>query len=309
MASPMLARLWRAAYLLLTLAVLLWSANFVVGRAFSAVIPPVSLAFWRWVGASLLVLGFAWPHLLRDLPVLLRHWPRMLLLAAVGVSTFNTCAYIGLQTTTAINGVLLQSSMPVIILVFTFVFFHERPSAAQLAGVALSLAGVTAIITQGAPLAIMDLAVNPGDGWIMVATIAYAAYSALLRLRPPVHPLSFLAACFVIGTILLLPFYLIELASGRVLHLDGPTAIVILYVAIGPSFLSYLFYNRGIELLGANRAGQFMYLVPAFGTLMAVIFLGESLHAYHAVGIALIALGVALASRRAVKKAMSPVPS
>jgi drug/metabolite transporter (DMT)-like permease len=302
-------RLWRAAYLLLFLAVLFWSANFVVGRAYSTVIPPVALAFWRWVGASLLVLPFAWPHLARDLPLLLRCWPRMLLFAAVGVSTFNTCAYIGLQTTTAIHGVLLQSAMPVVILVFTFLFFHERPRAAQLFGVLLSLAGVLAIITEGRPASLLDLALNPGDIWILAATIAYAAYSALLRLRPPVHPLSFLAGSFVLGTLLLVPFYLLERASGRVLTLDQPTMIVIAYVAIGPSLLSYLFYNRGIELLGANRAGQFMYLVPALGSLFAVLFLGEAVRIYHFAGLACIVAGISLASRRALTPRESPAPS
>jgi drug/metabolite transporter (DMT)-like permease len=251
----------------------------------------------------------AWPHLPRDLPILLKHWPRMLLLSAVGVSTFNTCAYIGLQTTTAINGVLLQSAMPLIIIVFTFLFFRERPSLPQVLGVLLSLFGVAEIITAGTPLALLDLSFNAGDVWILVATLAYAAYSALLRLKPAVHPLSFLAATFVVGTILLLPVYLLEVSTGRVLHIDMATAIVLLYVATGPSFLSYLFYNRGIELLGANRAGQFMYLVPAFGTLLAVVFLGESFRAYHALGIALIAGGIALASRHVVRRAMSPVPS
>ena len=303
------ARLWRAAYLLLVLAVLFWSANFVVGRAFAAIIPPVALAFWRWVGASLLVLPLALPHLGRDLPLLLRYWPRMLLLAAIGVSTFNTCAYIGLQTTTAIHGVLLQSAMPVVILVFTFLFFREKPRLAQILGVVLSLAGVLAIITEGRPQMALDLALNTGDVWILAAILAYAAYSSLLRLRPPVHPLSFLAASFVLGTLILVPFYLLELASGRVLTLDAPTAAVIAYVAIGPSFLSYLFYNRGIELLGANRAGQFMYLVPAFGSLFAVIFLGETLRLYHLAGIALIAAGIALASRGSLTRRASPAPS
>jgi drug/metabolite transporter (DMT)-like permease len=309
MGSDIATRLWRAAYLLLTLAVLFWSANFVVGRAFSAVIPPISLAFWRWFGASCVVLVFGWRHIARDLPVLLRHWPRMLLLAAVGVATFNTCAYIGLTMTTAINGVLLQSAMPVIIIVFTFAFFQERPNLAQLVGVVLSLLGVAEIVTSGTPTAIRDLSFNPGDVWILVATIAYAAYSALVRLKPAVHPMSFLAGCFVPGTIILLPFYFWELSTGRVLQLDGATAIVLLYVATCPSFLSYLLYNRGIELLGANRAGQFMYLVPVFGTILAVIFLGERFQMFHAVGIALIAGGIVLASRKPVMRTASSAPS
>jgi len=309
MANGIAARLWRAAYLLLLLAVLFWSANFILGRAFAAVIPPISLAFWRWVGASLLVLPFAWPHLSRDLPLVWRFWPRMLLLSAIGVSTFNTCAYIGLQTTTAIHGVLLQSAMPVVILIFTFLFFGERPKLAQILGVVLSIAGVLAIISEGRGQALLDLALNRGDIAILIAILAYGAYTALLRIKPPMHPLSFLAATFVIGTLLLLPFYLWELSTGRVLTLDGPTMMVIAYVAIGPSLLSYLFYNRGIELLGANRAGQFMYLVPAFGSLFAVIFLGEALRLYHVAGIALIAVGVSLASRRSLRQAASPAPS
>jgi drug/metabolite transporter (DMT)-like permease len=303
MRSALAARLWRAAYLLLFLAVLFWSANFVVGRAFALVIPPISLAFWRWVGATLLVMSFALPHVKRDLPVILRYWPRMLLLGAIGVSCFNSFAYIGLQTTTAINGVLLQSTMPVVILLCTFLFFRERPSSAQLVGVLLSMLGVLFIVARGRPLDLMHLGFHGGDAWIIAAILTYGAYSALLRIKPPMHPLSFLAATFLAGTLFLVPFYLWELSTGRRIPLEPATRAVVAYVAIGPSLLSYLFYNRGIELLGANRAGQFMYLVPAIGSILAVIFLGESFEIYHAVGIGLIAAGVTLATRKPARAA------
>jgi drug/metabolite transporter (DMT)-like permease len=289
---------WRSPYFLLVFTVLAWSGNFVVGRAVHASVPPIALAFWRWFGALVLVIFFAWPHLRRDWPVLWRHRWSLLLLSAFGVAAFNTCIYLGLQTTTAINALLLQSVMPVAIFAASFALFGERVGLAQLLGLVVSLVGVVVIISHGDPLALAELGLNRGDAWVVAAVVAYALYSALLRRRPAVHPLSLVASTFAIGTAILLPLAIGERLAGRTAVLEPATFLAIGYVAVFPSLLAYLAYNRGVELIGANRAGQFVHLMPAFGSLLAVLFLGETFHLFHAAGLALIATGIVLSSQR-----------
>lgn len=290
----MLDLAWHAPRLLLTLAVLFWSGNFVIGRAVHAAVPPVALAFWRWTVAFGLVFVLARPHLRRDVPILREYLLPVLLLSATGVAAFNTLVYIGLHTTTAVNALLLQSFMPLAILATAWVLFRERTRAVQFAALALSVAGVAIIVGRGSPAAVFRLSFNAGDGWVLLAVFCYALYSVLLRRRPPVHPLSLIAAMFAIGSALLLPLYLAETMLFEPLRPTPAAVAAIAYVAFFPSLLSYLFYNRGVELLGAARAGQFVHLMPVFGALLAFIFLGERLHAFHAAGIALIAAGLVL---------------
>lgn len=284
-------------YLLLVLATLFWSGNFVLGRAVRAEVPPVGLAFWRWTTGSILIIGFAWPHLKRDWPMILRHWKLVLLLAFLGVTLFNTLVYTGLQFTTAINALLMQSTMPVLIVLMSYLLFRETVTPLQIVGILLSLVGVLAIVGQGDMAVLLGLSLNLGDLLIFMAVAGYAAYSALLRRRPPLHPLSLIAATFIAGAVVLLPFYLWEHASGRTVSLDGVTLLTIAYVAVFPSILAYLCFNRGVELAGANRAGLFIHLMPVFGSIMAILFLGERFQWFHGFGILLILLGIALATR------------
>jgi drug/metabolite transporter (DMT)-like permease len=288
-------------YLLLILAQLFWSGNFVLGRAVHAQVPPVALAFCRWFGAFFVIVGFAWPALRRDLPLMRRHWPMLLLLAATGVAAFNTLVYIGLGSTTALNGLLMQSTMPVVILLWSFALVGERPSVRQLLGIGVSLVGVVVILTRGVPWTLGGVALNRGDLWIFAAVVAYALYSVLLRRRPPLHQLSFLAVTFGFGSALLLPFLAWESATDATLHVDATTLLAIGYVAIFPSVLAYFCWNRGVELVGANRAGQFVHLMPVFGSMLAILLLGEAFRLFHAVGATLIFAGIALAARGGVR--------
>lgn len=298
------ARAWRSPYPLLVLAALFWSGNFIVGRAVHLAVPPFTLAFWRWAGGSVLVLGVAWPQLRRDLPVLLERWPVVMLLSALGVAAYSALIYLGLRSTTAINALLTQSAMPLVILLCAFVLFGERPRMRQILGVFVSLAGVAVIVGRGSTSDILDLSFSVGDAWVLLAVLAYALYSALLRRRPIVHPLSFLAASFTTGAAMLFPPYLWERVAGAGMAASGGAVLAIGYLALFPSFLAYLFFNRGVELIGAGRAGQCMHLMPVFGSVLAMLFLGEAFHAYHAAGIALIVIGIGLAAipgRRAIR--------
>ncbi len=285
------------AYLLLTLAVLFWSGNFIVARALRTEIPPVGLAFWRWALASVLVFFLASPHLRRDRSRMRGHWPILLLLSVLGVTAFNTLVYLGLQRTIALNAFLMQSLMPVLIVGMSYLVFQERITPKQGLGVALSLTGALTIIARGDPGVLLSFSVNRGDILVLIAVVCYALYSVLLRKRPPIHPLSLLAVTFAAGTAILLPFYLWEtLVAGR-FPVNGPVLLAVGYVAVFPSIVSYFCFNRGVELAGANRAGLFLHLMPVFGSIMAMLFLGESLEWFHGVGIAAIALGIYLATR------------
>ena len=293
----MLKPLSNAPYLLLTLAVLFWAGNFILGRAFHADIPPVALAFWRWLCAALLIVGPAWKHLHNDRRTIAAHWPIILLLSTLGIAAFNTLAYSGLQYTQALNAFLIQSLMPVFIVALSFLCYRERVTSRQIGGILVSLLGAFTIITRGQVATLLSLDINRGDLLVCTAIICYAGYSVALRKRPPIHPLSLIATTFMIGTALLLPIYLWEHSHVRVIRPDATTLAVIAYVAIFPSILSYLCFNRGVELIGANQAGLFIHLMPVFGSVMAMVFLGEQFMLFHAIGILLIATGIFLATR------------
>lgn len=285
-------------YLLLTMAVLFWAGNFILGRAFHSEIPPVALAFWRWVGAALLVTLPALPHLRRDRHALLQSWPAILLLSTLGISAFNTLAYSGLQYTEAINAFLLQSLMPVLIVLLSFVVFREKVTRLQCLGILVSLCGAVTIIARGDAEILLSLSINRGDLMVFTAIACYAGYTVMLRKRPHVHPLAFIATTFWLGSLILVPLYLWETLTVATLELKPATMLVIGYVMIFPSIVSYLCYNRGVELVGANRAGLFIHLMPVFGSLMAVLFLGEVFRWYHGMGILLIGAGIYLATRK-----------
>lgn len=300
------AGFWSSAWTLLVLANLFWAANLVIGRAVAGLVPPITLAYWRWTGAFAVAIGFAWPHLRRDWPTLRHHWPLMLLIALTGIASFNTMTYIGLQYTTALNALLLQSAMPVLILLWAYALFSERPSLAQTLGVIVSLTGVAVIAAHGSLEMLIRLSFNIGDLWVIAAVAIYAVYPPLLRRRPTVHALSFLVVAMGIGSLMMLPFYLWEISAGAAIHGGWISYGAIAYTAVLPSFIAYLFFNRGVELIGAGRAGQSVHLMPVMGSVLAVLFLGERFHLYHAAGIALIAAGIVFASLRKRKPAITP---
>lgn len=284
----------RFAYLLLTLAALFWAGNAFVGRALHADVPPVTFAFWRWALASFFLLTFTWRQVRADLTVLRAAWPIVLILAILGVSGFATLLYIAAQTTTATNIALIQTAMPALIVLLGLVIFGERSTPHGVLGVTLSMLGAAVIVLHGNPMSLANRHVVPGDAWMLLAVLFYALYSVLLRKRPTVHPLSLLTAIIVVGTLVLLPLYVLESITQGTPHFSMSLAAGTLYVAIFPSILSFLFWNRGVEIIGASRAGLFICLVPVFASALAIAFLHESLHIYHLIGLALIVGGFIL---------------
>lgn len=291
-------RVWSNAYLLLTLTALFWAGNSVVGRASRDLVPPVALAFWRWFVAYLLIMVIALPYLRRDAAVLKARWRPVLALGILGIGAFNTLLYSGLQFTTALNGLLIQSAQPPLILLAAFLLFRDRAGPAQIAGVLLSLAGVLTIISGGDPDVLLHLRLNVGDALILVAALLWVLYSVLLRFRPDVHAISFLAVTFAIGWLFILPFYVAEVSSGRLIVPTAASFGALAYVAVFPSLIAYGCFNRGVELIGAGRAGIFLNLMPVFGALLAVGLLGERFTLAHAVGMGLIGAGILLTRNR-----------
>jgi len=286
------------AYLLLTLTVLFWSGNWVVGRWIRDDVPPIALSFWRWAIAFACLLPWAWPHLRAQWRETLAHWKVLALLGLFGGACHNALTYIGLAHTTATNGVLLASATPIMILGLSWALLGKRLRLAEWLGVALSFAGVLAILAQGELARLLALRPNAGDLWVLAAMLFWALYTVLLVHRPPsLHPLAFLAAITLWGLAGLLPFYLWEIAAGRLIVPGGAAFAAIAYAGIFPAALGFIFWNRAVAEVGGNRAGQFMHLMPAFGTLLSMAFLGEVPHAYHAAGIALILAGIFLTTR------------
>ncbi len=290
-----MARFWANGPLLLALSMLFWAGSIVSGRAAAALVPPSLFTLLRWGGALVIVAPLAWPHLRADRAALWRRWPVVVALAVLGVDAFNNLMYRGLHSTTAINALLLQSATPLFVIVALFLMFRERPTLRQMAAIVVSLAGVAVIAGKGSFTVLRALDVNPGDAIVTVAVVCYALYSALLRLKPVVHPLSLLAASFAVGVVFLVPLAVVEAQAGARLIVTPVSAFAIVYACVFPAFLAYFFYNRGVELVGPARAGQYVHLMPAFGVVLAVLFLGETLHPYHLAGIGLIGAGLWLA--------------
>ena len=284
-------------WVLLFCTALFWAGNAIVGRAAVEAMPPIGLAFWRWFLAFLVLLPFAVRPVLDDLAELRRCWPVIVGLGLVGIATFNTCLYIGLENTQAINAGLLQAAMPAIIVAY-LMFFSERPSWQELAGMVLALAGVVITLFKGDWHLMATLSLNRGDVWIFVGVLLYAAYSVGLRWRPKVHPMTFLSLTFLTGAAALLPLYIWESFTVRPVELGWDSLLAIFYVTVFPSILAYVCFNRGVELLGAARAGLTLYFVPLLVSLLAVLLLGEPFRLYHLAGMALILGGVAFAQLR-----------
>lgn len=284
-------------YLLLSLTSLFWAINIVLGRFAADEIPPVAFAFLRWLGASLIILPFVWKDLVRQADVIRRHLPLLAALSATGIGGYNALAYAGLGYTEALNALLIQSTGPLLIALWCFLLWRDRLTVGQLAGILTSLTGVAVIVTRGDLSQIAALDFNPGDILILLALVLYGLYSALLRKRPPLNQLTFLATTVIGGAILLAPCAAVEFAIGKRLEVSPASLAVLAYVALFPSLIAYMFFVRGVELIGANRAGPFFHLMPVFGSVIAILFLGEEPHLFHAAGFALVIGGVFVATR------------
>lgn len=286
------------AYAALVASALSFSTNWVVGRALHEAVHPAALALFRWTVAIMLLAPFAARFALRDASRIAANWRRIALFAVLGLGTYNLCAYWGMRYTSATNGSILNALVPVFIVILSAMFLGERLRPRALAGVAISLAGVIAIVTGGSLAALAALDLNRGDVIILAGILVWAIYSIALRWRPAgLHPLSFLIAMMIMAII-----YTGALATIEYLVL-GPSEVSPQVLAgvgilgVFPSIVAYICWNYGVTRIGASRAGVFSNLIPVFGTALSIVFLDERIAAYHLIGMLAVFFGVYLAAK------------
>ena len=285
-------------YLALSLAVLAWAGNWVVGRAMRDDMGPVAMGFWRWALALALILPFSVRELRKKWDVVRRNVWWLTVSGAVGAVMFNAMIYVGLQYTATTNSVLFNSVVPVLIVIISWSVLGEKVSARQVIGILISLIGVLTIVSRGNLSTLAMLQFNRGDVWIMAAMLFWAVYTILLRWRPrELSAIAFLTAMLMFSLPLLMPFYVWELVQRGSFELSTLSVTVLAYYATVPSVVAYLMWNYGVAKVGPNRAGLIVHLLPIFAAILAVVFLGERLYAYHYIGTVFVFGGIWLTTR------------
>lgn len=282
------------------LAVFIWSGNFVIARDMKEHIPPVSLAFFRWLTASIVITPFAIKSFRKEWKAVKRSWRYLLLVSLTGIAIFNTLVYIGGQFTTAINLALIgTTSAPVIAIFLAYIFLKETIGWKKIAGLLLCIAGVVLILCKGDFQKLFSLHFDKGDLWVLVAAFFFAAYTVLVKKRPKdISPVNFLFVIFSWGTLLLVPVYLWETNHSAAIIWDQRNIISILYLGIGASAICFMIWNIAIHKIGASRTALFGNLIPVFTSVEAVLYLHETFTAYHVISMVLVFAGLLLANLR-----------
>lgn len=290
-------------YVLLALSNPFWAGNWVLGRALRDAFGPITLNFWRWAIAALVLLPFALPQLAGKGPLLRRHAGLLAALAITGVVLFQSLVYLGLRSTTTINAVLLNCTLPLFMLLCSWVLERERATAGQVAGMLISFAGVAVILSRGELADLLQLRFRSGDAWILLAMPMWGIYSVLLKRWPrELGGTGFLLVLAAAGTPVLLAGAALEMLVLPPAHVTPAAVAAVIYVALFASVGAFICWNRGVAAVGANAAGFSLPLLPAFGTILAIAFLGEEIRAFHLVGIATILVGVFVATRPAARR-------
>lgn len=287
------------AYLMLSGCALFWSGNYVIGRAFANDIAPVTISYLRWCAALVIILPFTIKPMIRQWPIIRAHFWPLVFMGAVGVGGFNTFAYLGLNKTTATNALLINSFIPILIILFSRIYPGLPVSPARLLGILISTLGVMLLVSRGSLENLLALEINRGDLWILLAAATWATYSISLRWRPvEITAPVFLLFTMIVGLVILSPIYWFNWLNEPAFIASPPNLIAIAYVALFASVVAFLFWNQGVKVVGASTAGQFIHLMPVFGTIMAVVFLGEQLFWFHVFGAMAIATGILLSLRQ-----------
>jgi len=288
------------AYIFLLFATLFWSGNFIVGKAASLFeIPPFTLNFYRWLFAWLILAPFTFREIIEKKKYILDNIKLIIILGITSITLFNSIVYYSLNFTNVISGVLMISTIPVMIIFFSWIFKIEKTNIYQIMGVVFSLLGVVVIITKAKLSLLLNLNFNKGDIWMVVAMFSWAIYSALLKKKK--HELSqiaFLQTIITMGLIFLLPIYIVEMKMGYLATLNLPFVLTLTYVVLFPGLASFLFWIKGIAIIGANRSGIFLHLMPIFGALMAMIIFKEKFMFFHLIGAVLILIGILLSNKK-----------
>ena len=289
------------AYIFLICATLFWSGNFIVGKAASFFeIPPFTLNFYRWTFAWLILAPFTLPEIINKKNYIFKNKWLIIVLGITSITIFNSIVYYSLNFTQVISGVLMISTIPVMIIIFCWLFKIEKTNSYQILGLVFSLSGVIVIITKADLSVILNLNFNKGDLWMVVAMFSWAMYSALLRKRKfELSQISLLQTIISAGLILLLPAYLIEMSLGYRLNVNLPFVLTLGYVVIFPGLASFIFWIKGISIIGSNRSGIFLHLMPIFSTILAILIFDEKFMIFHLIGAIFIISGIILSSRKA----------
>ncbi len=296
-----------APFLLLALASLFWSGNWVVGRALRDAMPPVALNFWRWTGAALILAPFVLPRLAGRWHRVAWHWRILLLLGGTGAALFQLLVYLGLSMTTTVNAVLMNSAVPLFIMLCSWMLEREAATPRQIAGILVSFAGILVIMKRGEIGDMLHFDFNRGDALILAAMPVWGVYSVLLKRRPlDFAPVEFLFLLAIFGVLCLTPLFIAENLLIRRGTLSFETFGAVAYISLFASVLGYICWNRGVAAVGANRAGVTIHLLPAFGTILAILLLGEEFHWFHLFGIATILAGVSLATGVSLRSKRRP---
>ena len=293
------------AYLLLILTTIFWSGNFIVGKAASMYsIPPFSLNFYRWFFAGLILMPFTIKEIINKKEYIFKNIGFFIILGITSITIFNSIVYYSLYYTQVISGVLMISTIPVWIIFISSILKIEKTNIFQIIGVALSLTGVIFIITKADLELIKNLDFNKGDLTMVIAMFSWALYSALLKKKKyEISQITLLEVVIISGLIFLIPIYLIEMSMGYTINLEKPFYLTLGYVVFFPGLASFFFWIKGISIIGANRAGIFLHLMPIFGSLMAIILFDEKFMFYHFLGAIFIVAGITLSNKKSEKNA------
>ncbi len=295
----------KLAYLLLVLTTLFWSGNFIVGKAASIYeIPPFSLNFYRWLFAGAILLPFTLKEILKKKNYIFKNIGFFIILGISSITIFNSAVYYSLYYMQVISGVLMISTIPVWIMFISAILGIEKTNKFQIFGVILSLIGVLFIITKSDLNLIKNLDFNKGDLIMASGMFAWALYSALLKKKSyEISQITLLEVVIIIGLLFLVPIYILEMKLGNTLIVNKPFVLTLSYVVLFPGLASFFFWIKGISIIGANRAGVFLHLMPIFGSLMAIILFNEKFMFYHFLGAIFIIVGITLSNKKLKKNA------
>jgi drug/metabolite transporter (DMT)-like permease len=285
----------RTAYILLLLTTLFWGGNAIAGKLAIGHISPMLLTTARWTLAFGIITAFGWKRFAKDWSTVRENLPYLIGLGFIGFTLFNVALYGALVYTSAINVSIEQGGMPMLIFLLNFLLFRTPVAPLQIVGLLMSVAGIVLTASHGSPVRILELDINFGDAIMVIGLVTYSVYTVILRYRPTIHWQSLMMVMTASGAITSLPFTIAEFQLGAGIVPDSRGWAILAYVVIFPSILSQIFYIRGVELIGANRAGLFINLVPIFGTLLSILLLGEDFHLYHGAALALVFGGIWLA--------------
>jgi drug/metabolite transporter (DMT)-like permease len=279
-------------YLIVVIAPLCWAGDVVLAKGIINIVPPFTLAFWRWALTFLFLIPFSYKYIKKDFLLIKDSFIKLIFLSFLGMSGFIVLIYKAVQTTTAINSALIQTAMPGAIVLFCLLLYKEKISIIQVFGLSFCFLGAAYVILKGNINNILQMSFVKGDILIAIASIMYGLYSALLQRIPKIHTLSFLTISSLISSLTLLPLYLYDFNSSNCLFVNKTFFLGIIYVALFPSIIAYLCWNKGISTIGANKTGIFISLTPIFASILAILFLGETIKFFHIIGMIMIFIGV-----------------